>query len=102
MKKNINKTERIIRGVSGLALTSLAFWGPKNKLFLAGLIPIFTGSTGTCPAYSALDISTRTEDKGFGEGYFHPYKSGEISGIEGYEPVSDSEIAAGHPIVGVV
>lgn len=101
MKINQNNGERMLRGVAGAALLSLAFWGPKNKLFLAGLVPLVTGATGSCPLYSALDISTKTEDRAFGDSYFHSYSKGAISGIEGYNPSSTSEMAAGHPIVGV-
>lgn len=102
MKKNVNKTERVIRGVVGLVLTTLALTGKKNKIFLAGLMPLFTGITGNCPLYSALNISTRIEDKEFGDKYFHPYQEGAVSNIDGYIPQSSSEAAAGHPIVGVV
>lgn len=102
MKQNVNKTERVVRGVAGLVLTTMAFTGKKNKFFLAGLMPLFTGITGNCPLYSALNISTRIEDKGYGDKYFHPYQEGAVSNIEGYVPQSTSEVAAGHPIVGVV
>ena len=98
---NINPTERILRGAGGLFLSSLAFWGPKNKLFLAGLIPVFTGAIGTCPLYSTLNLSTRSEDKNFGDKYFHKYQKGSNQ-IPDNNQRSVSEIVAGHPIVGVV
>ncbi len=58
MKKNIGQTERIIRVIVGLAITSLAFWGPKSPWALLGLIPVFTGLLGWCPPYAILGIST--------------------------------------------
>jgi hypothetical protein len=90
MQKNIHRYERVLRTVGGLALSSLAFWGPRKSLFLSFLIPVATGMIGKCPLYSALGINTRQEDR-----------KGEISDNEYFETKSDSEIAAGHPIVGV-
>jgi len=58
MKKNIHPIERGIRFFGGLALASLAFWGPKNAWFLLGLIPMVTGLIGWCPPYALLGIST--------------------------------------------
>lgn len=86
MNKNIHDYERVFRFLSGAFLTSLAFWGPKNKSFLAFSVLMGTGLVGTCPLYSFLGISTRkTED--LDNRYF--------------PKLSDSERAAGHPIVGV-
>ena len=58
MTKNIHSIERAIRIVLGLGLSSLAFWGPTNKWFLLGLIPLFTGLIGWCPPYALLGINT--------------------------------------------
>jgi hypothetical protein len=92
MKKNVSDVERVLRFTGGTFLTSLAFWGPKNKWFLTGLVPIFTGLSGWCPLYAALGISTRKEEK----------EPKAIRQANRYMPVqSDSEEAAGHPIVGV-
>lgn len=88
MTKNIHPYERVGRVLGGAFLSSLAFWGPKNKAFLGFLIPVATGLVGTCPAYSALDISTLPE--------------GDKRDNDYYPVQSDSERAAGHPIVGVV
>ena len=86
MKKNIHDYERVFRFAGGAFLSSLAFWGPKNKGFLGFIIPMSTGLIGTCPLYSALGISTRKDIKDRDNEYF---------------PVqSVSERAAGHPIVG--
>lgn len=56
--KNIGTTERIIRIVVGLVITSLAFWGPANPWFLLGLIPVMTGLVGWCALYQILHIDT--------------------------------------------
>lgn len=88
MTKNIHPYERVGRILGGGILSSLAFWGPRNKAFLLFLIPVATGFVGTCPAYSALDISTLPEGDKRDNDYFPEQ--------------SDSERAAGHPIVGVV
>ncbi len=58
MKKNIHCVERAVRVVLGLGLMSLAFWGPENKLFLLGIIPVITGVVGWCPPYQLLGINT--------------------------------------------
>jgi hypothetical protein len=90
MKKNVHDVERVFRLVGGAFLSSMMFWGPKKKIFGLFVIPMITGATGKCPAYSALDINTR-ENK-------------EIDvekQANDYVPVqSPSEIAAGHPLVG--
>ena len=63
MKKNIHPVERVIRVVAGLALTSLAFWGPSNYWFLLGAIPLATGLVGWCPPYALFGISTCAKSK---------------------------------------
>ncbi len=56
---NIGTTERIIRIVGGLLITSLAFWGPANPWFFLGLIPVMTGVVSWCPIYQLFGFSTR-------------------------------------------
>lgn len=58
MCKNIHPIERSVRVLGGLALASLAFWGPANLWFLLGLIPVATGLVGWCPPYALLGINT--------------------------------------------
>lgn len=58
MKTNIHPIERVIRVVAGLAITSLAFWGPSNLWFLLGIIPLVTGLVGWCPPYAMFGFST--------------------------------------------
>lgn len=73
MRKNIHKNERAVRVMGGVALTSMAFIGPANPLFLIGLVPLVTGLAGTCPVYSGLKLSTNPSDKPVSEKdkYFH-------------------------------
>ncbi len=86
MKKNIHPFERLLRVAGGTFLASMAFWGPKKPWMLSFLGPVASGAVGTCPLYSALDISTRKDAEAQANDYF---------------PVqSDSERAAGHPLVG--
>lgn len=87
MRKNVHDYERVFRFISGAFLTSLAFWGPRNKAFLGFSVLMGTGLVGTCPLYSMLGISTRRAGYKLDNDY--------------YKLESDSERAAGHPIVGV-
>ena len=57
MKKNIGKTDKIIRVILGLAIGAVgiyfqSWWG------LLGLIPILTAIIGTCGLYLPFGIST--------------------------------------------
>lgn len=74
MRKNIHPVERLVRMSGGAFLTSLAFWGPKKKFFLLGLIPLATGSFGTCPLYSAFQISSHPKDAQLSDikNFYHP------------------------------
>lgn len=58
MKKNIHSAERVVRILVGLTLISLAFFGPANKWFLLGIVPVLTGLVGWCPPYQLLGIDT--------------------------------------------
>ncbi len=58
MNQNMGKTDRILRGVVGIALLvwgaiSHSWWG------LVGLVPLATALIGWCPLYCPLKISTR-------------------------------------------
>jgi hypothetical protein len=55
---NIHPIERVVRGIVGLFLISLIFWGPKSLWGLIGLIPLLTALLGWCPPYSLLGINT--------------------------------------------
>jgi hypothetical protein len=89
MQKNIHNVERVARVALGAALSSRAFFGPRKPWYLVFAFPVITGLVGTCPLYSALGVSTRPEDQDKSSNDYFPDKS-------------QSEIAAGHPIVGVV
>ena len=57
MKRNIGKTDTIIRVVIGLSFFTIgliygSWWG------LIGIIPLLTALTGLCPLYSLLRISS--------------------------------------------
>jgi hypothetical protein len=57
MKKNIGKTDKVIRVILGLAIGAVgiyfqSWWG------LLGLIPLVTAITGTCGLYLPFGIST--------------------------------------------
>ena len=60
MKKNEASFERILRVLAGLAILSLLFILEGNSRYfgLLGIIPIITGTTGVCPLYTILGIST--------------------------------------------
>ena len=61
MQCNVGKTERRLRVIAGIAILGLgAYFG--SWLGLIGLMPIFTGSTGWCPAYIPFGISTVKKD----------------------------------------
>ena len=69
IQKNIGMLDRIARialGLILLAITSLAFIGPKNPLaylgFL-GVIPVIAGVSGYCPPYAMLGINTNKENR---------------------------------------
>lgn len=58
MKRNVHQVERVIRIVLGLSLLSLVIVGPQTLWGLIGIIPLVTGTIGSCPAYTLLGIST--------------------------------------------
>ncbi len=58
MKRNVGNIERVIRIVAGLAIISLAFWGPKSSWGYLGIVPLLTGFIGYCPPYALFGIST--------------------------------------------
>ncbi len=57
MKKNVGGADKSFRVIAGLVIIALgliysSWWG------LIGIIPVFTGLTGRCPAYLPFGIST--------------------------------------------
>ncbi|MEM7304166.1 MAG: DUF2892 domain-containing protein [Pseudomonadota bacterium] len=58
MEYNVGDTERMIRILAGLIIIGLGFifsswWG------IIGIVPVFTGILGWCPAYLPFGISTK-------------------------------------------
>jgi hypothetical protein len=60
MKANVGGTDKVIRIVAGLAILSLLFFLDGNTRYwgLVGLVPLFTGLFGYCPAYGLFGMST--------------------------------------------
>ncbi|MGZ8410212.1 MAG: YgaP family membrane protein [Hyphomicrobium sp.] len=58
MSCNVGTIDRTFRIVLGLALLSLVFIGPQTLWGLVGLVPLLTGLTKFCPAYSVAGVST--------------------------------------------
>jgi hypothetical protein len=58
MSKNQSTLDRGLRIAVGLGLLSLTVIGPQSAWGLVGLLPLVTGITGYCPAYSVLGVST--------------------------------------------
>ncbi len=59
MKKNVGTADRLVRVSIGLILLSRVFASGKFRwLGLFGLVPLTTGLTGRCPAYTASGKST--------------------------------------------
>lgn len=64
MKSNVGSLDRIARVVLGAGLLALALVGPKTPFGYLGLVPLFTGLFGFCPAYTLLGVnSCRVADK---------------------------------------
>lgn len=60
MQINVGNIDRVARIVVGLVLLSLPFWldSPWRWVGLIGLMPLFTGLLGRCPAYRLLGRNT--------------------------------------------
>ena len=60
MKTNVGGFDKILRIAAGVALLSLLFFLEGNARWwgLVGLVLLFTGVTGWCPAYLPFGIST--------------------------------------------
>ncbi len=61
MTHNVGGIDRILRIVVGLAVIGWGFYA-KNWLGAIGLIPLFTGAIGWCPAYAPFKLSTAKKD----------------------------------------
>ena len=60
MTRNMSVADRLMRIALGAMILGLygALEPPLQYLTLAGLIPLGTGLTGTCPLYTLFGIST--------------------------------------------
>jgi len=59
MKKNIGKTDKIIRILLGVVILSQTVIGLGSLWGLIGLVLIVTALIDFCPAYTVLGINTR-------------------------------------------
>jgi hypothetical protein len=59
---NVGSADRALRIIAGLVLLSLAFFGPKTPWGYLGIIPLLTGLSRRCPAYSIFGLSTCSKE----------------------------------------
>jgi sulfite exporter TauE/SafE len=62
MKTNVGGLDRTLRIIAGIVIIAAGFYF-KNWWGAVGLIPLFTGSIGWCPAYLPFGISSCAVDK---------------------------------------
>jgi hypothetical protein len=67
LPRNEHTIERALRILVGLAVLSLVFVGPMSLWGLIGIVPLFTGLIGSCPAYTLLGVSTCRTTRGAGK-----------------------------------
>jgi hypothetical protein len=58
MSKNVGTLDRSARILVGLILIGLAIAGTIGPWGWIGLVPLATGSLGSCPLYSMLGLNT--------------------------------------------
>jgi membrane-associated protease RseP (regulator of RpoE activity) len=63
MTTNIGTIDRATRIAAGAVLISLVFVGPQTPWGWIGLVPLFTGLFGYCPAYTLLGIRTSSAEQ---------------------------------------
>ncbi|WP_413870682.1 DUF2892 domain-containing protein [Albidovulum sp.] len=66
-RTNVGGIDRMLRIVVGLALLAGFFLDTDASwrwAYLIGIVPLFTGLFGTCPAYSLLGLNTCPMKKG--------------------------------------
>lgn len=57
-RANEGTIDRVLRIVTGAALITIVFAGPKAAWGWLGLVPLLTGLAGYCPVYTLLGIKT--------------------------------------------
>jgi hypothetical protein len=60
MKQNMGTTDRVIRGILGVAILAAGYYF-KSWFGLIGLVPLATALVSWCPAYLPFGLSTRTK-----------------------------------------
>jgi hypothetical protein len=65
-KRNVGKTDRIIRVILGVLLIGNVFFALQNPIGWIGVILVVTGLAGVCPVYSLLNIDTRSAGERIG------------------------------------
>jgi hypothetical protein len=58
MNCNVGGIDRVLRIVAGLVILALGAFGPLGWWGLIGVVPLATGVTRFCPAYTLLGIRT--------------------------------------------
>jgi hypothetical protein len=58
MDGNVGAIDRTLRIIIGFALISLALVGIGAPWTWIGIVPLFTGTIGWCPAYTLFGIRT--------------------------------------------
>ncbi len=56
--KNVGTVDRAIRIIVGIALVAAAATGTLGAWAYIGIVPIFTGAMGACPASSLSGLNT--------------------------------------------
>ena len=63
MRVNVGNVDRVVRIVAGLALIGLAVAGTIGPWGYIGIVPLLTGLTRVCPAYSLVGVDTCSTGK---------------------------------------
>jgi hypothetical protein len=63
MRVNVGNPDRIVRIAAGLALIGLAVAGIIGPWGYIGIVPLLTGLTRVCPAYSLVGVDTCSTGK---------------------------------------
>ena len=58
MKTNEGTIDRALRVIAGLLLLALAATGTVGAWGYIGVVPLFTGILGICPAYMLIGLNT--------------------------------------------
>ncbi len=56
--RNVHPVERIVRVMVGLGVLAIVVVGPQTPWGVLGVVPLITGLSGNCPAYTLFGFST--------------------------------------------